>query len=331
MARFELIVFCLTCEIQGTKYFCPKSAWYRAGPFKVLCFSIDCGIGLLPPHIWFLHQIWEGLCSPPGLSPLSSSFLSFPFPPFLLSWHAIKWGRSQKLPNAKPRSELEPGSFTAAGTFFPALSASAFILLLSCREHGFCSAYFPTSYPALFSANGLRVSQESVTFLQALELHLSQGAAFIPVPCCRQPALLSLAASSTTSFSLGFWAAVIFCTGGGTALCTSPALLIQESLPVWSWSLVLHRVPCLCVIPEPLFSEELDIRHCWRQDAQWGWSNPLHFCLWNQDLLWLMVLGARWLAGLLNLFLGVSVHKSNKMVLPSYSWHMCLMIWSFAF
>lgn len=62
-----------------------------------------------------------------------------------------------------------------------------------------------------------------------------------------------------------------------------------------------------------------------------GWSKPLHLCLGNQGHLWLMVLWARWLAGLLNSFLGVSLHKSNKMVLPSYSWHMCLKIWSFAF
>lgn len=58
---------------------------------------------------------------------------------------------------------------------------------------------------------------------------------------------------------------------------------------------------------------------------------PSSVCPRNQDQSWLTILGARWLAGLLNSFLGLAVHKSSKMLLPSYSWHMCLTIWSFAF
>lgn len=53
---------------------------------------------------------------------------------------------------------------------------------------------------------------------------------------------------------------------------------------------------------------------------------PSPVCSGNQDQSWLTILGARWLAGLLNSFLGLAVHKSNKMLLPSYSWHMCLTI-----
>lgn len=257
----------------------------------------------------------KGFAPHPGFLPSLPPFLvSFPTLPAVLTCHQMR-----KLPLCKAQVWTGTGLFHSCWYLF-SCPAFTFILLLDCREHGFCSAYFPYILSSTMIWEFPRNLWPLCKPEEPPELHLSR---------CRQPALLSLAGCSTTSFSPGFCPAVIFCAGGGTALYTNFALLIQESLPVW-WVVIEGR-PCLCALPVLLFSEVLDTRRCWRQDAQCGWSKPLHLCLGNQGHLWLMVLWARWLAGLLNSFLGVSLHKSNKMVLPSYSWHMCLKIWSFAF
>lgn len=144
---------------------------------------------------------------------------------------------------------------------------------------------FPTSPPALFCDHGFRVSKVLVSCLQGWR---APEAVFILVLCCRHSVLLSLTCCSTTSFSPGFRSAVTLLYG---------AAFIRACLYgcwLFTGDLVLLSCPML------FFSEASAISHCWRQDAQCGWSNPLRFCPGNQDQSWLTVLWARWLAGLLN-------------------------------
>lgn len=209
MLRFVLVVFPFTCKIQGTRHFCPKPACYGAGPHEVLCFLHKSWDGAYPSsHLVPPAQLWEGLCSPPRLSPISSSFPGFPFPPSLLiSWLATKPGSSSKLQHAKCRSGPGWGSFTAAGTFSSVPSAFTFTLLLRYRGRGFCSLHiFPTSYPALFAVHDFRVSKVSVSSLQAWR---APGAVYPGALLQAVSSALSPTFCSTTSFSAGFWSAAV--------------------------------------------------------------------------------------------------------------------------
>lgn len=210
-------------------------------------------------------------------------------------------------PHCSPLPWVEPLSMPGVVPPPPAASCTRL-------WHGVCSLHvFPASHTALLSAlpTVLELARHQCAFCKdwdTQELYVSPS-----------PARLS----PTSSWS-GFWSAIrLVCSFVRASHITHSSELacvvvgyLQETLSF------CHAQCCFSLKHHQALLEA----RC----PVWL-IKPLLVCPGNQDQSWLTVLWARWLAGLLNSFLGLSVHKSNKMLLPSYSWHMCLTIWSFAF